>query len=67
MGKSEINWKMFFRFSSNLVQRHASQEQTHGGKKRPSAVNPLGMLYIVLGTIRAKYEKNQLGNTAFVV
>ena len=44
---------------------HASQEQTLGGKKWPSVVNPLGMFYIVLGTIKAKNEKNWLGNIAF--
>ena len=37
---------------------HASQEQSLGGKKRPSVVNPLSMLYIVLGTIRAKNKKD---------
>ena len=45
---------------------HASQEQTLGGKKWPSVVNPLGMFYIVLGTIKAKNKKNRLGNIAFV-
>ena len=45
---------------------HASQEQTLGGKKRPSVVNPLGMLYTVLGTIKVKNKKNWLGNIAFV-
>ena len=44
---------------------HASQEQTLGGKKWPSVVNPLGMFYIVLGAIKAKNEKNWLGNIAF--
>ena len=43
-----------------------TQEQTPGGKKRPSDLNPLGTLYIVLGTIRAKNKKNRLGNKAFV-
>ena len=42
------------------------QEQTLGGKKRPSVVNPLGMLYTVLGTIKIKNKKNRLGNIAFV-
>ena len=45
---------------------HASHEQTLGGKKRPRIVNPLGMLYNVLGTIRAKNEKNRLGNIALI-
>ena len=45
---------------------HASQEQTLGGKKRPSIVNPLGMLFNVLGTIKAKNKKNWLGNIAFI-
>ena len=45
---------------------HAFQEQTLGGKKWPSVVNPLGMFYIVLGTIKTKNEKNRLGNIAFV-
>ena len=35
-------------------------------KKRPSVVNPLSMLYIVQGTIRAKNKKNRLGNLAFI-
>ena len=48
------------------VLSHASQEQTLGGKKRPSVVNPLGMLYTVLGTIKIKNKKNRLGNIAFV-
>ena len=43
-----------------------TQEQTPGGKKRPSDLNPLGTLYIVLGTIRAKNKKNRLGNKAFL-
>ena len=45
---------------------HASQEQTLGGKKWPSIVNPLGMLYNVLGTIKAKNKENRLGNVAFI-
>ena len=45
---------------------HASQEQTLGGKKWPSVVNPLGMFYIVLGTIKAKNKKNWLGNIEFI-
>ena len=44
---------------------HASQEQTLGGKKRPSIVNPLVMFYNVLGTIKTKNKKNRLGNIAF--
>ena len=51
---------------SQLLTSHASQEQTHGGKKRPSVMNPLNMFYIVLGTIRGKNEKNWLGNIAFI-
>ena len=39
---------------ADVAMYHASQEQTLGGKKRPSVVNPLSRLYIVLGTIRAK-------------
>ena len=35
-------------------------------KKRPSVMNVLGMLYILLGTIRAKNKKNWLGNLASV-
>ena len=40
-----------------LMLVHASQEQTQGGKKRPSVVSPLSMLFIVQGTIRAKNKK----------
>ena len=49
-----------------MVWVHASQEQTLGGKKRPSVMNPLNMFYIVLGTIRGKNKKNWLGNIAFI-
>ena len=49
-----------------MESRLASQEQTLGEKKRPSVVNPLGMLYTVLGTIKVKNKKNRLGNIAFV-
>ena len=48
------------------ISDHASQEQTLGGKQRPSVMNPLNMFYIVLGTIRAKNKKNWLGNIAFI-
>ena len=49
-----------------VLEPHASQEQTLGGKKWPSVVNRLGMVYIVVGTIKAKNEKNRLGNIAFI-
>ena len=54
-----------FKNSFLMFSSHASQEQTLGGKKWPSVVNPLGMFYIVLGTIKAINEKNWLGNIAF--
>ena len=45
---------------------NASQEQTLGGKKRPSIVNPFGMLFHMQGTIKAKNKKNWVGNIAFI-
>ena len=42
---------------TDISARHASQEQTLGEKKRPSIVNPLGMLFNILGTIKAKNKK----------